>query len=360
MRFLFPLFVIFLISHHLQCQSLPSFPSHKIGNWNSSEPIVKGAVKVSYKYFKAENGSLSYRPFSSIEEHIFKAGKLQKITFRHPLGDSISGIYHFDRKGRIKRQERVNKNAWWPVIKYFYDERRRISKEVCYQASSKIDEQTLIYYNENYLPIKKEVLDENHQLKNFWIYEYNSRWDLTKEIFINTSNGGGMTLDGSITGGASKFTPWPNDTTVYQLGYDNLNRLIVKKKYSNSKLKETLSNIFFQDSVVSTLTEFSRLDDKPQTITVTTEVGSKKVIRRNLIDLDGKTISSWTKFTYESGKFKEFSSYSFGRIKRIASTAIQSFTYDHKGNWIKKQTFENNQITGIVEREIEYQKSFFR
>jgi len=335
-------------------QSLPSHDTRKTIRWRLLNPIIKDATKITFKSFEVRKDSIFINQFGHIEEHTYKAGNLQKITFRYPTGDSISGIYYFDKKGRIKRQERVGKNTLWPIIIYTYDEKKRISKEVCYNATSKIDEQTVIYFNKNFQPIKKEEYIGDNVLRNYRVFEYNSKGDLVKELLIYTANGGGITLDASFTGSTTEFTPWPNDTTVYQLSYDSLNRLIEKKKFSNSKLRETLTKSYFQDSTVSNLMKFSTYNGRLEDIMLTTETNSKQVIRKNSIDLDGKTISSWTKLTFENGSLTANESYSFGSTNRYFYSPTKIYSNDHKGNWIKIQTYEKNQLTGILERDIKY------
>jgi hypothetical protein len=346
-------FLIILLSY-LQLAShdrLPTFPT-MTQNFFPKQDLTYSKVKkiVFLSSSFSEDGPNTKMKF----DFYYDNKRLKTERFLNYRNDSAYNTITFDKFSRIIRQINASSNSNEEII-YTYNEKENKSTETQLSKNYSTIKKTEIYYNKQYQPYKKLEFNGDTSLACYWTYKYNKFGDLIEECFINKPNGHGNILDSSITGGSDKFYPSPNDTTRYSISYDTLNRPLTKIKFTNSKKKSKTEYLYSSDSSkIKTTTYFNYKNNLyPRSIHLTTAHDSVKIVQDlNLNIPDSTIVDSELKFLYVNNVIKE--TFQRGSSYNLKNTIRIETLYDSHDNWIKKTSYSNQRINGILERTITY------
>ena len=337
------LIIALLFSSQIFAQ-LPAFESGKIWKGLKVDTVVNNIARIRVENYDTEDDSIFLRKFWAVEEHVYENNRIDSVHFLSSRTDSISMSYFFDENGRIMGQRRFGKNSWYPIISYHYNEQELTTSEVTLNRDSTQNLKTIIKYNPEFRPILKEEFKADTLLTRYWIYEYDSCNNLINELYINTPNGPGV----SAFGGSHE--PWPNDTTSYQIKYDDSCQQKSITEFSNSELEKYTEIYKSGDTTISKTTEY-RFDGEMSKIYTTKELDSLRIEGLTFLGLLGKPSH---KSTYISEQLREYLSISYGETRTSNIYQIQ-YENDEKGNWVIKKTFENDSLIKITKRKIVYQ-----
>ena len=180
-------------------------------------------------------------------------------------------------------------------------------------------------------------------LRRSWLYEYDACKNLTTKRCSNTPNGPGV----SASGGPHQ--PWPDETTVYQITYEGNCQKSSVLEYFNSKLKKSTHIYRAADTVISKTTKY-RFDGEESKIHTTKTIDS---LRIELVTFPGSSDQYNDQSIYVHNQLSSYVSMSGDEI-RFQKDYQTQYHYDERGNWIKKEDFENGVLVRITKREITY------
>ena len=322
---------------------LPSFPSSKIWNGLELDTIVHDISRIRIEYYDVEEDSTFLREYWAVQEHIYRDGSIDSIHFVDQSNDSVYLSYIFDTKGRLKGQRRFNKEAWYPIIDYVYDDKGLSSTEITYNKDSTLNTTTSLKYNSELLKITREEFNNESILTRSWRYEYDSCNNLVLELYINTPNGPGITAFGGPK------EPWPNDTTVYRIEYLQGCKKSSISKFSNSQLINRSTYFKSGDTLISRLAEFD-FRGKEKLLIVKKKIDSLRIERSTFLRSSDK---SSFEYVYKQDFLIKTSIERKGKIQSEESFR-KEIEIDERGNWIVKKLYLNNNLHSITKRVITY------
>ena len=260
-----------------------------------------------------------------------------------------SQIIIYDSLSRISKIERNDGNQITETIcQYFSNNTKYPDSLIIYSEGLTKREQTTNHFLNN-LVVKQELFT-NDTLRNYTIFDYDSKKRLVKKLNINTKNGFGIILDKSFTGTVTRKDLNPNDSTFYE--YENkLDTLIiseyqenklekVKKTFKNKNIEIKIEQDYWRGRLSNTISTYKWKDS------VKTEYRSYN---------DKLELSSYGNTITHNDKIESIWKYSMTNDspENIVITKIQTI-YDKYGNWINKSYIRNEIKEREIKREIEY------
>ncbi|MCJ7446873.1 MAG: hypothetical protein MUO72_04210 [Bacteroidales bacterium] len=284
----------------------------------------------------------------------FDNDKIITARFLNDKNDSAYNTLSFDKFSRVINQLNSSSN---PIkeIRYSYNEKALKSTEFQFPKNQPIFKKTEIYYNKQYQPIKKLVFAGDTSLIAYWLYKYNDNGDLIEERFVNKFQSIITIPKSDLSIGFEEFTLRTDYLTTYSIFYDNLKRPLTKMEYYNSKKKSRTEYFYSSDSsTIKTTTYFNfKYNLYPRRINITTAHDSIKIVKDlNLNIPDSTIIDSELKFLYVNNEVRE--NFQRGPHYNFKYSIRTETHYDSHDNWIKKISYSNQRINGILERIITY------
>lgn len=260
-----------------------------------------------------------------------------------------SQIITYDSLSRISNIERNDGNQITETITQYFSSNSKYPDSLNIYSKGLIKRKQTINHFSDSLVVKQELFT-NDTLRNYTIFEYDSKKQLIKKLNINTKNGFGIILDKSFTGNVTRKDLNPNDSTFYE--YENkLDTLIiseyqenklekVKKAFKNENIKVEIEKDYWRGRLSNTISTYKWKDS------VKTEYRSyndKLELRSygNTITHNDRIESIWKHSMTNT------------RPENIVITRIQTI-YDKYGNWINKSYIRNEFKEREIKREIEY------
>jgi hypothetical protein len=318
---------------------LPSFPTDKMSKSIDLQVDVPRAKVITYRYYETRNDTLRLQTLMPVREyHFSKRGELISIKRRNEKTGQVDVQYDFDKHTRI-----IRFSGYDTYSIYKYDEKNYTSVEFTFLNNGKLITKTIAFYDKQNNLVKKEIYRENGGLANIVSYRYNQNKQLVQELFVNTPNGFGVTIDGTQLGGKKEFTLWPNDTTIYQ--YMNSGDTLIVNKNKNSKPQSITKTYHVGDTLFYKQYGYSMLEKKfKHELTVKTA---------GKIKIELLYVFSEVRYYYDSDELQKIVRYENGN-PYIVEYYSYSAVNDEKGNWIKKETFSNDKLIRKIERNISY------
>lgn len=271
-----------------------------------------------------------------IKEYQFtKAGTIKKLLIRDSGNNPIAS-FEFDKYRRVISSQENDSI----ISTYQYLDKKLKALSVTY-AKKNLASKSIIQYNREIKPIRREYYKGKSTLSHSYFYEYNSNGDLIKEIFLNTPNGPGITID---LRDYKKIKPTPNDTINYIISYSSDTVKIQKKDRVESMTKKYLQG----DTLINeSITTFPSIKSQYTKI---------KKILNDLIIEEFHSDRINTVSTYLNTELISYKSYRDGILSKTDFYSYK-FESDEFSNWTTKETYCNDTLIHKTDREIEYKKN---
>ena len=173
--------------------------------------------------------------------------------------------------------------------------------------------------------------------------------DLKTRVFYNTPNGGGITIDKSITGDKDEFTAWSSDTVAnFEYKYDQEGNILERREIDSGDLEEKKVFTRKKDTLVTATYYYSSLDGEITSKKIEKEFGNFKEMTSLGSDTDHT-------YLYFNGRLKSELAFD---TERDTTYHNRKYTYktkkDGRGQMIELRQFEDGKLIQLVTREIEY------
>lgn len=303
--------------------------------------------KITLKVFDLNKKAEKIDTTKAISEIYFsKLKKILKINKFDKSLENLWSITEFDDLERVKTISRKNEGKMFnSVIQYFSNESEFPDSTTIY-SSEKYKEKYINHFKNN-LVIKQEYL-VNDSLQDYRLYKYNDKNQLIEDLYLNPENNSDKTVvfkaDNQLSFYPERLTKYEykviKDTLISikirpKYNLKEITKKIKTKKYS-LEIKEDYDNDFFKNArfiytYKDSINDFSYY------------YKNKKEIRDyyKTTRTQKSIISKWKTEGYGNNEERS-------EIMKI------DVVYDKLKNWIRKTYSKENQITRIIEREIEY------
>lgn len=327
-------------------QKIPAFPYNSWINVQIPDDLHGSVKSIKIKRIHYRDDTVINNSYDLSQDFKFSANKkLKEIRFTNNNGE-LMRLYHYDKYGRITNIEQFRSDTVLRTFKYIYNELTKVSSELVYEGNSNLLEETVITYNNNNHPVRREMLRKG-TLLSYQLYNYDKFNNLNQEIFVNTPNGFGITIDKSITGTESEFTPYPNDTATIKYEYTPRRKIKTKTIFQYGTLNSIEKNWTDRDTLISEKAEYRRGAVTSKTIIKT--IKDLKITERQHL------FGNPSIFKFYSINGKDVKSEQFENSKKISEdNYTYNYEFDAEKNWIKCESFSNGKITSVILREIEY------
>lgn len=289
---------------------------------------------------------------SENEIHTFKRGQkvvydesgniIKRFDYQNSL-EKPSQVINFDSLSRILTIERENET----IHQYFGNNLKYPDSIIVYSKDSLKKEQTINHFSDS-LVVKQELFT-NDTLRNYTIFEYDTKKQLIKKRNIKTENGYGIKHYPNFTKTVTTKDFSPNDSTFYfyehkldtliVTEYRNNKLKKVKKSYKNGNLETEIHQDYWEGRLSALLTIFKGENTEKRE--------ARGYNDKNELDYHYETTSTDNKIV--SNLIKSMSD----RLENSEITYIKT-TYDDHGNWILKSFIRNESRDSEIQREIEY------
>lgn len=303
--------------------------------------------KITLKVFELNKKAEKIDTTKTISEiHFSTLKKIVKINKFDKSLDNLWTITEFDNLERIKTISRKKEGKMFnSVVQYF-------------STASEFPDSTNIDFNENYKEKyinyfkNNNVIKQEHfvnaELQDYRIYKYNDKNQLIEDLYLNPENDTDETV---VYKGDSQMSFYPERLTIYE--YKEINDTLISIKIRPKfNLKEVTKKLKTKKYLLEIKEDYDN-DYLKSTRFIYTYKDSKNEF--SYYYKNNKEIKDYYKTTSTKNNItSKWKTEGYGNNEERSEIIKIDLIYDKHKNWIKKTFSKANQITTIIERQIEY------
>ena len=308
----------------------------------------KGNVKkITLKTFDLNKKVNKIDTTKTISEIFFsKLKKIFKINKYDKSLENLWSVTEFDELERVKTISRKNEDKMFNfVIQYFSNETEfPDSTSIFYTETYK---EKYINYFKNKL-VTKQYHYVNDSLQDYRSYKYNNKKQLIEDIYLNPENDSDETV---VSKSNYQLSIYPEKLTKYEYkeSKDTLITIKIRPKYNLREVTKKLKTKLFSVEIKE---EFDKdyLKNSKFIYTYKDSINESSYYYKNKKEIKNyyKTIST------QKSIISKWKTEGYGDDSERNDIIKIDVIYDKFKNWIRKSYSKENQITRIIEREIEY------
>ena len=280
------------------------------------------------------------------EIHFSKLKKILKINKFDKSLDNLWNITEFDDLERIKKISRKNEGKMFNAVMQYFSTENEFPDSTTIDFNENYKEKYINYFKDN-LVIKQEHFVKD-LLQDYRLYKYNEKNQLIEDLYLNPENDSDKTV---VFKAENQLSFYPERLTKYEYKEikDTLISIKIRPKFN---LKEVTKKLKTKKYSLEIKEDYDNDYLKSRTLLYTYKdsIIAFTYYYKNNNEIKSYYITTTTKNNITS----KWKTEGHGNNEERNEIIKINIVNDKHKNWVKKTYSNENQITRIIERQIEY------